>query len=359
MKFILLLFFYIHTIYASNKKFWITGQVKYVEWKKNCLTIDRCLQPRFQLAFYISEDNIASRVDSPIIERLHIKNRMLFNSYFEDASPNDLTVTASVIGVDSLFNVPVNCDNSNYAQAFSSFVLDSETVDVVLEGKCFRVFIDIEKYESECPWCPKENDVNNIKKEKIDDKSFLKSFIFSSDQNLLTIVLIFIVLLFCTLATILIILIIKQKPQREYSIEEDNVLSKTKIHNTMTTGIAQSSRSNLSSNQMKSYKNSTSYESFNYPSVTPPPISTIPLLENKCVRSSHAYDTIEPFDPKTIRNSRVQTWINGPVISSKMLNNKNFNDISPISTQSTTGGTIPSMGREPINVIHSKDYMYI
>ncbi|CEF66547.1 Hypothetical protein SRAE_2000121500 [Strongyloides ratti] len=291
----------------EDNQFWITGEVKSVEWKKNCLTIDRCLQPRFQIAFFVAENSIASRVDSPIIERLNIKNKMPINAFFENASPNDLSATASVFGVDSLFNVPVICDKSNYIQLFPSLTIDSEAMDVVLEGNCFRAFIEIEKHQQKCPWCIEEK---NLPKNG-NDSYFFDFFLLSPNQRIYTIVLLFVVLIFLILAIVLTVLLINQKSSN-YDGPSRYPYAHTNTRSTLTTGTPTSESSDVTNGIFYDVENlpikGQKFTDLNLSnSIRPPPVSTIPSLRT-ITSDYHEYSSITPIDIQQSKSSFLSSW---------------------------------------------------
>uniref|UniRef100_A0A0K0DTL3 Bis(5'-nucleosyl)-tetraphosphatase [asymmetrical] n=1 Tax=Strongyloides stercoralis TaxID=6248 RepID=A0A0K0DTL3_STRER len=307
---LLYLFFLIvssKVIAFNDNQFWITGEVKNVEWKKNCLTIDRCLQPRFQIAFFVSDNSIASRVDSPIIERLSIKNKMPINAFFENASPNDLSTTASVFGVDSLFNVPVICDKSNYIQLFQSFTMDSETIDVVLEGNCFRAFLEIGKHQQKCPWCSEEKSSS-----KNNNESYLFDFLLlSPNQRVYTIILLVIVLIFLILAVILTFLLVKQKSSNSEGFSR-YPYTNTTTRSTITTGTPTSESSDVTNGIFYDIENlqikGQRFTDLNVSnSVRPPPVSTIPSV--RTIDSEyHEYSSITPIDFQQSKSSFLNSW---------------------------------------------------
>uniref|UniRef100_A0A0K0F5F6 Cadherin domain-containing protein n=1 Tax=Strongyloides venezuelensis TaxID=75913 RepID=A0A0K0F5F6_STRVS len=291
----------------NDDKFWITGNVKSVEWKKNCLTIDRCLQPRFQIAFYVADNSIASRVDSPVIERLSIKNKMPINAYFENASPNDLSVTASVFGVDSLFNVPVVCDKSNYIEVFPSLTTDSEITEIILEGNCFKANVEVGKHQQKCPWCPDETENNKNE----DESSIFDSFLLSPNQRGYTIVLLVVVLMFFLLAMVLVIIIIKQRRPNDEFLNKYSYTNTT-TRSTLTTGTPTSHSSDVTNGIFYDVENppirGQKFTELNASGlIRPPPISTIPSVKSS-LSEYHEYSSITAEDLQQSKSSFLNSW---------------------------------------------------
>uniref|UniRef100_A0A0N4Z790 C2 domain-containing protein n=1 Tax=Parastrongyloides trichosuri TaxID=131310 RepID=A0A0N4Z790_PARTI len=164
--------FLITSIYSQIQEqnhFWITGDVLSIQWKRGCLSSERCTNPRFQINAQLIDDPDIQRLDFPLSTAN--SRKINFNNYFPKGRPELLMLSMKVVGIDPLYNIPLDCDKTINIRAFDigskdnfKMVLEDEEDRpsiIELQAKCFTAVIQIKKYESLCPWCPKPEEVTN------------------------------------------------------------------------------------------------------------------------------------------------------------------------------------------------------
>ncbi|CEF63843.1 Hypothetical protein SRAE_1000210100 [Strongyloides ratti] len=157
----------------NQDDFWITGEIISIKWKRGCLSSERCTNPRFQINSQLLDDPDIQRLDFPLTTAN--TRTIYFNNYFPNGKPHLLTLSMKIIGVDPLYNIPLDCDKTINVRVFDipsngiQKVLeeDDERPSILeLQAKCFTAIIQVKKYEILCPWCPK---IEKIEEKNIND----------------------------------------------------------------------------------------------------------------------------------------------------------------------------------------------
>uniref|UniRef100_A0A0N4Z9H0 ZP domain-containing protein n=1 Tax=Parastrongyloides trichosuri TaxID=131310 RepID=A0A0N4Z9H0_PARTI len=150
----------------EQDRFWIVGEILSVQWKRGCLSAERCTNPRFQIVSQQLDVEEIQRVDFP----LHVTStrNVGFNNYFSNGNPESLIISIKIVGIDPLYNIPLDCDKTSNVRAFSTPVVNhslspegSPSV-IEFEGKCFTAIIQLKKYDTICPWCSESKSLDNI-----------------------------------------------------------------------------------------------------------------------------------------------------------------------------------------------------
>uniref|UniRef100_A0A0N5BJG5 C2 domain-containing protein n=1 Tax=Strongyloides papillosus TaxID=174720 RepID=A0A0N5BJG5_STREA len=141
----------------SQNHFWVVGEILSVQWKRGCLSAERCTNPRFQILSQQIDIEDIQRIDFPL-HSTSTRN-VIFNNYFPTGNPESLLMTIKIIGIDPLYNIPLDCDKSSNIRTFPiQNVNHSSTTEktpslIEFEGKCFTAIIQLKKYDTICPWC--------------------------------------------------------------------------------------------------------------------------------------------------------------------------------------------------------------
>ncbi|CEF64873.1 Hypothetical protein SRAE_1000312600 [Strongyloides ratti] len=153
----------LYTIFISlitsieENQFWIVGEILSVQWKRGCLSSERCTNPRFQIVSQQLDIEEIQRIDFPL-HSTSTRN-VIFNNYFPNGIPESLLMSIKIIGIDPLYNIPLDCDKTSNIRTFpNSNVNHSSTTEktpsvIEFEGKCFTAIIQLKKYDTICPWC--------------------------------------------------------------------------------------------------------------------------------------------------------------------------------------------------------------
>lgn len=142
----------------NESPLWIVAKVKNIEWRRSCLSTERCAEPRFQLITSLLNEFEMHRIDSPVNVESILIREIVLNVFFENAHPENVLLKGYVVGLDPLYKIPNECDKSNEVLVFKSQSQQNNsflqsTVTVELQGRCFNAYVEITKYQNICPWC--------------------------------------------------------------------------------------------------------------------------------------------------------------------------------------------------------------
>ncbi|CEF70271.1 Hypothetical protein SRAE_2000490400 [Strongyloides ratti] len=241
--------------------------------------------------------------------------------YFENITENDLSISSTVLGVNSVYNISTICDVSNLIQSFWSLSINSSFINVILKGECFIASIALEKKLQKCFWCTKTTKIiENFK--NWNESNFTIYFPF----EYILIVLIVIILIFFAITITLLNLLIKDKlsdniciSMKSYKIQNYNI--------TMTTdskfnklffkdNFKESSKKEdiLIKHNTKNVKTCLKNYSLNQDistSILKPYISTQNVYQQKSISNDKKFlPKIQFNESIKSSNSRVQSWIN-------------------------------------------------
>uniref|UniRef100_A0A0K0G187 Cadherin domain-containing protein n=1 Tax=Strongyloides venezuelensis TaxID=75913 RepID=A0A0K0G187_STRVS len=158
----------------NQDHFWITGEIISIKWKKGCLSSERCTNPRFQINSQLLDDPDIQRLDFPL--SMANTRTINFNNYFPKGKPHLLTLSMKIVGIDPLYNIPLDCDKTINIRVFDfpsneqqKILEQQERPSIVeLQAKCFTTIVQVQKHEIICPWCPK---IEEIRVNEIDSNS--------------------------------------------------------------------------------------------------------------------------------------------------------------------------------------------
>uniref|UniRef100_A0AC35TRW1 Uncharacterized protein n=1 Tax=Rhabditophanes sp. KR3021 TaxID=114890 RepID=A0AC35TRW1_9BILA len=193
--------------------FWASGEVLSVQWKRNCLSSDRCTNPKFQFVLQLVEETEVQNFEFPLAGV--VGKKTTFTNYFPQGSPNSLKISMKVVGTDPLYNIPLECDKTGSVKAFEfapvNHVTTQETPSLLeFEAKCFTAVIQMQKYETICPWC-KVDPQTNIGLNKHSDPLYLALGQVNINENQFIIILGCLQSIISLASLALLVLYIKQK----------------------------------------------------------------------------------------------------------------------------------------------------
>uniref|UniRef100_F1L8F8 C2 domain-containing protein n=1 Tax=Ascaris suum TaxID=6253 RepID=F1L8F8_ASCSU len=153
--------------------FWLTTEVRTIEWRRMCLTTAGCADPRLRLVEWnlISNEKISS---SWSLAENNDQQRS-FVSHWNHGTPADVTFGCEISGVDPMYGFPRTCDTTSAVRTFhheptkvnklsnaAAEVNDDGKMIVELRGKCFNVSLAIQKHQTHCPWCSSPTELSLI-----------------------------------------------------------------------------------------------------------------------------------------------------------------------------------------------------
>uniref|UniRef100_A0A0N4ZHI8 Recep_L_domain domain-containing protein n=1 Tax=Parastrongyloides trichosuri TaxID=131310 RepID=A0A0N4ZHI8_PARTI len=159
---VIILFLHLKRVLSNvdrkESQLWIIAKLKNIEWRRSCLSSERCAEPRFQLITSLLNELELHRIDSPVNVESVLLREIVLNVFFENAHPENVLLKGHVVGLDPLYKIPSECDKSKEILVFKksnyqNITSNQSSVTVELQGRCFTAFVDITKYQNICPWC--------------------------------------------------------------------------------------------------------------------------------------------------------------------------------------------------------------
>uniref|UniRef100_A0A0N4ZG10 ZP domain-containing protein n=1 Tax=Parastrongyloides trichosuri TaxID=131310 RepID=A0A0N4ZG10_PARTI len=312
----------------NEENFWIVSEIQSINFRKGCLKLTRCAEPRFQLNFVSSENQISNKIDTLIDKNMEVKSKMKFSKFFEAKYTSSLDLSSSILGMDPIFNIAVECDISSEVSIFKQ-QSQFNTYYIEVAGKCFSAVIQIKKIYQECEWCTGKQGTSEATT-LINDSSN------STYVNTLIVVLsLLLVIIFCILSSILIVLLMKDGIRGRLSsslgrreIVED--LNDVKVEPYMITDYKKRQKVINSCRPKKIL--STIYESDDE---TPKRIPLFMRNDNKNTMSSNQTSVLQTLK---IGDSKVNNWMEAGYIRTST----NINPAISYSSQADSG--MPSSG---------------
>uniref|UniRef100_A0A0K0F454 DUF4793 domain-containing protein n=1 Tax=Strongyloides venezuelensis TaxID=75913 RepID=A0A0K0F454_STRVS len=140
----------------NESPLWIVAKLKSIEWRRSCLSTERCAEPRFQLITSLLNEFEMHRIDSPVNVESVLIRQITLNVFFENAYPENVLLKGYIVGLDPLYKIPSECDKSKEILVFKSEDkqnISDTKVTVELQGRCFNAYVEVTKYQHTCPWC--------------------------------------------------------------------------------------------------------------------------------------------------------------------------------------------------------------
>ncbi|VDK53530.1 unnamed protein product [Anisakis simplex] len=144
--------------------FWLTADVRSVEWHQLCLTAAGCSDPRIKLVEWNLATNEKLSSSWTISETNH--QQRSFVSHWSYGQPSEVTFGCEISGVDPMYGFPRTCDSTPTLRIFHHEIIKDQTslkttaevqdegkMIVELRGKCFNASLAIQKHQQQCPWC--------------------------------------------------------------------------------------------------------------------------------------------------------------------------------------------------------------
>ncbi|VDN50493.1 unnamed protein product [Dracunculus medinensis] len=168
-----------------------------VEWKRLCLTTAGCHESRFRIIMFNEISNIQLIKSWTIGDGQFQDKPRSFISSWENGTPNAITISSEVAGIDPTYKFPRICDLSKnftmYDQSKNNqistrmrldhqLIMEDENGKMMIElkGRCFNVTLALTKFEERCPWCSVSNDVTVIENQYAEDDQkfdFIRTFL--------------------------------------------------------------------------------------------------------------------------------------------------------------------------------------
>ncbi|KAF8384347.1 hypothetical protein PRIPAC_73489, partial [Pristionchus pacificus] len=176
----------------TSPHFWITSEIVNIEWKEDCLTTRECSLPRFEISHSLKSTDIRVLQSLSVSERT-VQDSTPFVSSWSIGSSEEISISASVMGIDPVYAFPRVCDSTISTRPFipgdisSRFrrvsISERDVKTIEISGRCFTATIEVRRHTERCPWCPEEIIIEKNEKEmeknqnveEIDDKIILIS----------------------------------------------------------------------------------------------------------------------------------------------------------------------------------------
>ncbi|KAI1729838.1 hypothetical protein Ddc_02503 [Ditylenchus destructor] len=167
----------------TPEPFWVTTEVRSIQWKRNCLTTMLCSEPKFTLANAMPKFNEKVTSDWSLSNTLvpmdesHSTTDIQLYTYWIRGRPEDVTIQAYVLGTDPAFRFNRLCDETPNVHIFRKHLFsglensetdidssqktdDSAETALELHGSCFNVTLVVRKHVRKCPWCANPDEEN-------------------------------------------------------------------------------------------------------------------------------------------------------------------------------------------------------
>uniref|UniRef100_A0A8R1HRV5 C2 domain-containing protein n=1 Tax=Caenorhabditis japonica TaxID=281687 RepID=A0A8R1HRV5_CAEJA len=149
-------------ILVSAKPFWLAADINTIEWQEGCLTTVLCSHPRFQLLKDLLPVSERASISWPVTDQFLEHTVAPFITYWPSGRIEDVSLSASVVGVDTTYGFPRTCDQTPAVRIFPTDIYElaaeseepAENKTIHLKAKCFEATITVTKYTERCPWCP-------------------------------------------------------------------------------------------------------------------------------------------------------------------------------------------------------------
>ncbi|CAD6188273.1 unnamed protein product [Caenorhabditis auriculariae] len=182
--------------------FWLTVELKDVQWREGCITTSLCSKPHFQVNEDLLSTSGKQMSNWPITEHFLKELVHPVTTHWPSGRVEDVSLSCQVMGIDRTYGFPRICDQTPSIRVFaekqrqigdfgekaiSSLEENGETT-IVVKGKCFNATLSVQKFVERCPWCPDPNQVAIIGQEPVEQfptlqNSLLESII-SADQRI-------------------------------------------------------------------------------------------------------------------------------------------------------------------------------
>ncbi|GMT10080.1 hypothetical protein PFISCL1PPCAC_1377, partial [Pristionchus fissidentatus] len=209
---VFIIFFSLFSFVVSSPNFWITSQLVNIEWKEDCLTTRECSRPRFEIAHEIKS------ADQRFVQSISVSEQMMqstspFVSVFSLGSSDEVSISASVMGIDPVYAFPRVCDSTTPIRPFlpgdisARFrrvsLSDGDSKSIQVFGRCFTATIEVRRHMERCPWCEEEEEEKVEEKKAFEERS--KGFFNENDVILVIALALIILILLITLIVVLTI----------------------------------------------------------------------------------------------------------------------------------------------------------
>uniref|UniRef100_A0AC35U7U9 Recep_L_domain domain-containing protein n=1 Tax=Rhabditophanes sp. KR3021 TaxID=114890 RepID=A0AC35U7U9_9BILA len=206
---------------------WIIARLRHLEWRKQCLSLDRCSEPRFQLICSLQSESNVYRTDSPVIIEGSLTREIGLYLYFDKGRSENVLIKGQIIGIDPLYKIPAECDKTNEVFAFKRInntitltTKTSSTSVIEIQGRCFTATVEVIKYQNICPWCfDDEVSIEESDSVQANKTTLLKKLSLETETFVLFVVAILVITIGCMIC--LLFLIVKFRKRLMDGVEEN------------------------------------------------------------------------------------------------------------------------------------------